>query len=118
MRVVKVDTLVLFLTLEEMVSVTFSRMFAKGLSYMVFTMLRDILSIPPFFKAFIIKFYRCFAKDFFYIKKICLYAILYLYICVTFINFIMVYDPFSMPNSVCKYFIENFASMFIKDTGL
>jgi hypothetical protein len=110
-----VDNLVLFLTLEEMLSVTFSRMFAKDLSYMAFTMLRDILSIPPFFKAFIIKFYQYLAKDFFYIKKICLYATLYLYICVTFINFIMVYEPFNMPNSVCKYFVEKYASMFIRD---
>jgi hypothetical protein len=67
MRALRVDTLVLFLTLEEMVSVTFSMMLAKGLSYMAFTMLKDIFSIPPFFKAFIIRFYQYFAKDFFYI---------------------------------------------------
>jgi hypothetical protein len=30
----------------------------------------------------------------------------------------MVYDPFNMPNSVSKYFIKNFASMFIEETGL
>jgi hypothetical protein len=34
---------------------------------MAFTMLRDILSIPPFLEAFITKFYPYFAKDIFYI---------------------------------------------------
>ena len=54
--VVRVGTLVLFLTLEEN-AFNFSPlriMFAVGLSYMAFIMLRYILSIPAFWRVFVI----------------------------------------------------------------
>ena len=54
--VVRVGTLVLFLTLGEMLSI-FSPlriMFAVGLSYIAFIMLRNVPSIPAFWRAFII----------------------------------------------------------------
>jgi hypothetical protein len=53
-------------------------MFAKGLSYMAFTMLRDILSIPPFFKAFIIKFCQ---RLFLHQENLFICHIIFIYLC-------------------------------------
>ena len=52
---VRVDILVLFLTIEEMLSIFHLRiMFAVGLSYIALIMLRYVPSIPAFWRVLII----------------------------------------------------------------
>jgi hypothetical protein len=50
-----VDTLVLLLTLEEMISVLFIMMLAISLSHIDFIVLMYVLSIPSFFRPVIMK---------------------------------------------------------------
>jgi hypothetical protein len=62
------DTLVSFLTLEEIYSVfpPFSTLLAIGLSYIAFNMLRYIPSTPSFFRTFYHEWILNFVRGFFH----------------------------------------------------
>ena len=136
--VVRVGTLVLFLTLEEN-AFNFSPlriMFAVGLSYMAFIMLRYVLSIPAFWRVFVIN--GC------WILSKALSASIYIIIWFLYFNLLMWYitliDLWILKNhcisgvkptwSWCTIFLiccwilfarillRIFASMFISDIGL
>ena len=62
--VVRVGPLVLFLTLGEMISIF--QMFAVGLSYIAFIMLRYVPSIPAFWRVFIINGCWILSKAFYW----------------------------------------------------
>jgi hypothetical protein len=115
MRVVRVDTLVLFLTLEELVSVTFSMMLAKGLSLWPLlcweTFFLFLLSSKLLLQNFILILPKTFStsRKCVYMPNDIYWFLLHLLIlswCMTL---------FYMPDSFCRYFIENFASTFIKE---
>ena len=134
--VVKVGTLVLFLTLGEMLSLSpLRKMFAVGLSYIAFIMLRYVPSIPAFW-SFYHKWMLNFVKVF-----LCIYwgnhmllSFNLLMWCITLINLwilknlcILGIKPtwsWCMIFLMCcwiliaRILLRIFASMFISDIGL
>jgi hypothetical protein len=102
----------------------FSMMLAQGLSYFIyyFIILRNIPSIPSFFRAFVMKGYWILSKAFFCVLKrpcfffpcFCLYAVLHLwiYICQTILASLKwnqlghgVWSFEMLLNSVSQYFV-------------
>jgi hypothetical protein len=101
----------------------FRMMVGLNLLYIVFTTLRNIPSIPIFFRAFIMKgcwilskAFSAFLRELCVLCLACVYMLYYIY-GFTYVepslhpwhetNLIMVYDHFDMLNSLCQYFLEN-----------
>ena len=115
----------------------FRIMFAVGLSYMAFIMLRYVPSMPAFWRVFFLyhKWVVNFVKGF-----LCIYWDNHMVFIFQFVNvvyyidwfadieeslhpwdkahLVMMYDLFNMLlDSVCYNFVKNFSSMFISDFG-
>ena len=109
-------------------------MFAVGLSYMAFIMLRYVPSMPTFWKVY--KWMLTFVKGF-----LCIYwdnhmAFIFQFVNVVYhidwfvdikeslhpwdkAHFVMIYDLLNMLlDSVCRLLLKVFASMFLRDIGL
>jgi hypothetical protein len=110
-------------------------MLSISLLYIAFIMLRYFPSVSSFFKVFIMKGCWIMSRHLLHLLRwscdFCLYSAYVLFYVYWFAfveqpfhprnetNLIMVQDLFNvLLNSVCKYFIENFVSMFIKKTVL
>ena len=134
--VVRVGTLALFLILEEMLSIFLPLriMFAVGLSYMAFIMLRHVPSIPAFWRVFYPKWMLNFVKGFFYWDNDMVFIFQFVNVVYHIewfadiqeslhpwdkAHLIMMCDLFNMLlDSVCWNFVEDFAFVFISDIGL
>jgi hypothetical protein len=126
-----VGILVSFLTLEEnhFNFSTFSMKLANGLSYIIFIILRPIVSFPSFIRAFILKGWilsKAFSDDW---DDYVVLSLLLSICCITWMICICWTIPASLEwnkldhsvwsfdlllNSVCQYFFEDFG-MYLRD---
>jgi hypothetical protein len=120
------NTLTLFLTLEEMTSVFSPFNIMLVICFVTFIMLRCNSSVLHFFRVFIIKGCWILSKGFsvaikmimrFFFVLNSVYVLYHIYWFVYLelslhvwneTNLILVYDLFDMLNLICKYFIEDF----------